>query len=106
MGCRDDPRHVVLDDQGDAVTDHADTIRPTIRHDDQHPSTCPGCAADRALDALLAENQRLREALTSAIREWEAWMEGAQRDYDDETPQPDDWALLKEVREALAGDAE
>ncbi len=28
MGCRDDTGDVVLDDQGDDVTSHADTIRP------------------------------------------------------------------------------
>jgi hypothetical protein len=57
----------------DAGMSHADTIRPQIRHagtvvlgTGAHPSFCKGCAADAALDVLLAENQRLRDALDAS----------------------------------------
>ncbi len=70
MGCGDDTGDVVLDDQGDDVNDHADTIRRAIMcslyntgrtikgtpysHDDYD-------AAHSSLDALLAENQQLAD---------------------------------------------
>jgi hypothetical protein len=48
------------------MSDYVDTIRPRIRHADTvvlgtgaHPSFCKGCTADAALDALVAETQRL-----------------------------------------------
>ncbi len=84
----------MLDDPGDDVSSHADTIRRSLdyMHDrsgknvrDQHAE------ALAHLDALLAENQRLRDALERISH--------LHRDY------PLREAQI-EAREALAGDAE
>ncbi len=60
MGCCDDPSDVVLDDPGDAVSSHADTIRRHL-HPGYISSPSGWKEAHDALDALLAENQRLRD---------------------------------------------
>ncbi len=83
MGCGDDPGDVVQHDQGDAVSDHADTIRSFFmdrygtdsykvnqrtlaaipgshRRNPPRPHTSAGRAL-ASLDALLAENQRLAD---------------------------------------------
>jgi len=50
------------------MSSHADTIRRMIAHDDSIPEPCDGCRAEQELDALLAENQRLRDALKRITR--------------------------------------
>ncbi len=106
MGCRDDPGHVVLNDQGDAVSRHADTIRaglPSRNRETVWYTEQESEAMHAALDALLAENQQLREALEIApmpvtvdVQPWDEayghWWRHARN------------PLL--AREALAGDAE
>ncbi len=72
MGCRDDPGHVVLHDQGDAVSSYADTIRQWIKDQIVIDGASGGGAPLAALDALLAENQRLEEQRDEARREWES----------------------------------
>ncbi len=75
MGRRDDTGYVVLDDQGDDVIRHADTIRRDVAMARRSlaegtPEKYPGALASvRILDAeaLLAENQRLREALERIV---------------------------------------
>ena len=52
---------MVLDDQGDDVSSHADTIRAALVA--PMPGGWGANDPEVALDALLAENQRLREAL-------------------------------------------
>jgi hypothetical protein len=58
-----------------SVADHADTIRPEIRHTrlrvlgtGEHPSNCKGCAADTALEALVVENQQLRREVALSFQ--------------------------------------
>ncbi len=116
MGCGDDPGHVVFDDQGDDVSSHADTIRAYIeswgfghRQLEDGSRTAvqlPREPALASLDALLAENQRLRDALEHYANP-QHW--GITRDGNEPVPTwigtyrkpPTDLA-----REALAGDAE
>ncbi len=52
------------------MSSHADTIRNLVPHTStqvlgshKHPDFCKGCEAEAALDALLAENQQLREEI-------------------------------------------
>ncbi len=85
MGCGDDTGDVVLAYQGDAVSSHADTIRSYMGHRGAHDYS----QALRSLDALLAENQRLREALVAL-------------ELDRASP---GWVKII-AREALTGDAE
>ncbi len=86
MGCRDDTPDVVLDDPGDAMS-HADTIRRAITG---HLTKVEDDTALAALDALLAENQQLREALERILT----------------LPGAEGSGAAQIAREALAGDAE
>lgn len=97
MGCGDDTGDVVLDDQGDDVS-HADTIRAT----DDLWRTTPADLAEwsmRASDmkaiarSLLAENQRLRDAVQAFIAAGS-------------NPRTPEYAALVREVQALAGDAE
>ena len=108
------------------MSGHADTIRLTTRHDrmrvlntlDEHPSTCPGCAADRALDALLADKEAMGAVCDRWEREYAALLAENRRykkalrrielwPFDvTATPEQDLGAIKESAREALAGDAE
>ncbi len=71
------------------MSSHADTIRAALRHTTALPDPCEGCLAEDSLDALLAENQQLRDALEYALAQ---------------VPMYSDHAHV--LRGALAGDAE
>ncbi len=92
MGRRDDARNVVLHDQRDDVSSHADTIRGELLGESPYGTFESAAKAFAALDALLAENQRLREAL-GRIATPPTWTVNS--------PSP---RMI--AREALAGDAE
>ncbi len=63
----------VQHDQGDDVSDHADTIRDYVTNTERYDGQWHRLPTDdetlAALAALLAENQRLREALERVKRE-------------------------------------
>lgn len=77
------------------MASHADTIRRYIDWE-EYVSETDREAARAGLDALLAENQQLRDALRKCANYIQADLEGS--DYDDPT--------LIEARDALAGDGE
>ena len=85
------------------MSGHTDTIRNALYAAVQPPNVklapVPGTPigdAHLALDALLAENQRLREAIDRAATDLEAW----------ELPPRGVIATALRLRKALAGDAE
>ncbi len=101
MGCGDDTRDVLLIREGDAVSSHTDTIRATDDEWLTQPTDLGGWANRAArmkqtADALLAENQRLREALEAALPYIDS----------DGAPPGEAERVYELGREALAGDAE
>ncbi len=95
MGRRNDSRNVVLDDQGDDVSSHADTIRPFLTTDRMFYAK-ERQEAQAALDALLAENQQLRKR--------EETVRGNLYLYSISELEAVETVIA--IREALAGDAE
>jgi negative regulator of sigma E activity len=87
----------------EAMSSHADTIRDVLRQPINGTYSLE--IANRSLDALLAENQRLRVALSHYADEqhWSADVGKVYTlfEYDGEEELP--WKI---AREALAGDAE
>ncbi len=99
MGRRDDAGDVVLDDKGDDVS-HTDTIRDYTTNTERYDGRWHRLPTEQevlvALDALLAENQRLREALEAALPYIDS----------DGAPPGEAERVYELGREALAGDAE